>query len=248
MDYKWLIELTKKRRSCRRFRQEPIPDELVDKIIEVARWAPSGANSQPWEFIILKRDELKEKIVSFFKDLAVLSHKAELTRKAPLRYPALTRPVGRYGYEDAPVFIILCGDMRTKQAYPLYAAAEGEQTTFDSSLASAFLYMHLAATTLGLGAQWVSVIRNWIVQCRVKELLRIPEELSIYDMMAVGYPASAPRPRMVRDMKEMTHLDYYDRSKFKTDEEVSNFIADNRKGRTYSGMGIGRSKEDRQPR
>ena len=49
MDYDSLLKLVKNRRSMRKFKPEPIPDEYVDKIIEVARWAPSGANSQTWQ-------------------------------------------------------------------------------------------------------------------------------------------------------------------------------------------------------
>ena len=68
MDYQNLLELVKKRRSIRKFKPEPIPDEYVDKIIEVARWAPSGANSQPWEFIVVKKQDLKDRIIELIKE------------------------------------------------------------------------------------------------------------------------------------------------------------------------------------
>ena len=55
MDYDSFLDLVKKRRSTHAFKPDPVPDEYVDKIIEAARWAPSGANSQPWEFIVVKR-------------------------------------------------------------------------------------------------------------------------------------------------------------------------------------------------
>ncbi len=225
VDYESLLELVKKRRSIRRFRPEPIPDEYVDKIIEVARWAPSGANSQPWEFIVIKKEELKHKIAQFIKEHRTLTSKMELTREPALRFPGQVSPVERFGYEDAPVFIILCGDTRTKEAFPLYTVLQRGQSNFDSSLANAFLYMHLVATTLGLGSQWVSAIRNFFVQCLVKDLLGIPKELEIYDMMAVGYPASEPRPRLMRAKEEMVHQEYYDKTKFRTEEKVKDFIA-----------------------
>ena len=225
MDYESLLELVKKRRSVRRFRPEPIPDEYVDKIIEVARWAPSAANSQPWEFIIIKKEELKHKIVQLIKEDRVLTQQMELTREPALRFPTQVSPVERFGYEDAPVFIILCGDARTKEAFPLHVTLQRGQSNLDSSLANAFLYMLLAATTLGLGAQWVSAIRNHFVECLVKELLGIPKELQIYDMMAVGYPAAEPRPRLMRAKEEMVHQDYYDKSKFRTEKKVKEFIA-----------------------
>ena len=81
MDYEGLLSLVEERRSCRRFKPDPIPDELVHQIIEVARWAPSGANSQPWDFIVVKEKELRQKIVQFYKDFLSLYYKKEFIVK-----------------------------------------------------------------------------------------------------------------------------------------------------------------------
>ena len=67
MDYESLLELVKSRRSTHRYKPDPVPDDYVDKIIELALWAPSGANSQPWEFIVVKKNDLRESIVKYFK-------------------------------------------------------------------------------------------------------------------------------------------------------------------------------------
>ncbi len=226
MNYDSLLELVKTRRSIRKFRSDSIPDEYVDKIIEAARWAPSGANSQPWEFIVVKKQELRDRIVELIKEWSSLSHKTEVVREPELRFrwsPA--------GYVRAPVFIILCGDTRTKDAYPLMnSITERASSIFDSSLASAFLYMSLAATALGLGAQWVSTIVSPYVQSLTKDLLGVPRELEFYDMMAVGYPDTEPKPRIVRAKEEMVHYDYYDKTKFRTEAEVKDFIATLRRG------------------
>ena len=241
-DYERLLSIVKARRSCRMFKSEAIPDEYVSKIIEMARWAPSGANSQPWDFVIVKKKELRKKITQFVKDLISLNYKLEHTREPALRFPSVTRPVDKIGYEDAPVFIIICGDERTKQAYPLYTRVELSEAILESSLASAFLYMQLAAGTLGLGSQWVSAVRMWYVQCMIKDLLGIPDEFGIYDMFVVGYPASKPKPRLVRTMEEMVHENYFDKNKGRTPEEIKEFISVLRKGRTYSEQGSKRSK------
>ena len=92
-------------------------------------------------------------------------------------------------------------------------------------MASAFLYMHLAATTLGLGSQWASAVDYPSVQCHIKQLLGIPKELEIYDMMVVGYPNVEPKPRLVRAKEEIVHHDYYEKSKFRTEEKIKDFIA-----------------------
>ncbi|MBI2830441.1 MAG: nitroreductase family protein [Chloroflexi bacterium] len=199
MDYDGLLELVKKRRSIRKFRSEPIPDEYIDKIIEAARWAPSGANSQPWEFIVVRKQELRDEIAGLLKKQTHSDHRLDV--------------------EDAPVYIFLCGDLRARELYPSRGTIRADFTLY-SSLASAFLYMHLAATSLGLASQWVSATAGLALQPKVKELLKMPEELVIYDMLALGYPAEEPQPRSVRVIKEMVHLDCYDKSLFRTEAKI----------------------------
>lgn len=225
MDYEDLLELIKNTRSIRRFRPEPIPDEYVDKIIEAGRWAPSAGNSQPWEFIVVKKQDLKDKIVQIIAEQNVFSAKMELTREPEQRfYGQIFRPPEQLYYREAPVFIIVCGDPRTKEAYPLNIVLHRGETMFISSLANAFLYMHMAATALGLGSQWLSHTGTPFAQSLIKELLGIPRELVIYDMLVVGYPAVEPTPRFMRAKEEMVHYDYYDKAKFRTDEEVKDFL------------------------
>jgi nitroreductase len=84
--------------------------------------------------------------------------------------------------------------------------------------------MNLAAVTLGLGAEWVSRITHPYVASLTKELLGVPPELELYDMMATGYPDAEPKPRLVRTREEMVHYDGFDRSKYRTDEQIKDFI------------------------
>jgi nitroreductase len=224
MNYDDFLELVRNRRSIRRFKTDPIPDEYVENIIEAARWAPSGANSQPWEFFVVKDKDTKEKIVELVKEHNEPSRRVELTREEPLRHPSVNRPSGDPGYKDAPVFIILFGDPRTREAYPRMATLTRGASIFVSSQASAFLYMHLAATTLGLGSQWVSATSYPEVQSVIKQLLEVPQNLDLYDMMAVGYPAHEPKARLIRERKELVHYGRYDRGKYRSDEDVNAFI------------------------
>ena len=114
------------------------------------------------------------------------------------------------------------------------------QSVFNSSLASAFLYMHLAATTLGLASQWVTAVQEPLVHCLLKDLLGIPIEMEVYDMMAVGYPASKPKPKLMRAKEKMVHYDYCGTENFRTDEEVNDFV---RRTRTWV-MAAHRQKAD----
>jgi nitroreductase len=224
MDYEAFLELIKNTRSIRRFKPEPIPDDYVDKILEAGRWAPSAGNSQPWEFIVVKKEELRDSIVQIITEQNVFSSKMELTREPEQRFYGQAGSPRQLYYRDAPVFIIVCGDPRTKEAYPLNIVLQRGESMFLSSLADAFLYMHMAATTLGLASQWVSSTGNPFAQALIKDLLGIPRELVLYDMLAVGYPAVEPTPRFIRTREEVTHYDYYDQTKFRTDAQVRRFL------------------------
>ena len=57
-----VFEAIKNRRSIRKYQEKDIPDEIIDKILEAGRWAPSGFNYQPWKFAVIKDKELKAKL------------------------------------------------------------------------------------------------------------------------------------------------------------------------------------------
>lgn len=57
-----VMEAIKTRRSIRKFKKDPVPEELVEKVLEAGRWAPSSRNRQPWKFIVLRSAEVKKKL------------------------------------------------------------------------------------------------------------------------------------------------------------------------------------------
>lgn len=228
MDYDSLLDLVKKRRSIRRFKPDPVPDEYIDRIIEVARWAPSGFNMQPWEFVVVRKPELRNKIVQYVKTYWDQGKLMESTREAWQGRPWRLKGVIDSGmdYTTAPVYILLLGDKRTRDGLPMGVRYSEErfQLIFISSLANAFIYMHLAATTLGLASQWVSAVTTPFAHCMIKDLLGIPNEMVPYDMMALGYPASMPGEKYLRDKAGMIHFDDCGIGDFRSDDEVRDFI------------------------
>jgi nitroreductase len=84
--------------------------------------------------------------------------------------------------------------------------------------------MHLAATALGLGSQWVSASAMDLMQGRLKELLDIPYELEIYDMMVLGYPIAGSKPRNVRPREDFVHNGKFDKGRVRKEQDVRNFI------------------------
>jgi nitroreductase len=245
MDIDHFIGLLKSRRSIRAYKPDPIPDEYIQKIIEAARWAPSGGDSQPWEFIVIKRKEIKDRIADLFTKSIKPVRQAELTRERDLRIPALEMEMPEPGFKNAPVFILLCGDPRTNEAFPLTVYEKWGTEVFISSLAGAFLCMQVAAKSLGLGSQWVSATGS-VMENELKELLNIPERIKIYDMMAVGYPAYSLGLRSPRKIEEMTHYDQYDRSKLRSDQQIKDFIKNLRKRDREEMEGLMRGMKTRQ--
>ncbi len=62
-----IMELIRSRRSVRRFADRPVSDEMVNTLLEAARWAPSGLNNQPWRFVVIRDDKIREKLAGLTK-------------------------------------------------------------------------------------------------------------------------------------------------------------------------------------
>ena len=227
MDYDSFLDLVKHRRTIRRFKPDPLPDDYLDKILEAARWAPSGYNMQPWDFVVIRDKKIIDKIMGCIDDYWKLSAQAEAVREPWMRrksYPWLNPEAD---FRHAPVYILILGDKRTQAGLPMLVRYDEQrkQSIYTSGLASAYLYMSLAATTLGLANEWVSAVTTPFTHAFIKDLLGIPPELDIYDMMALGYPAyKLTSKKLMRDKEKMVHHDYCGPDDFRTDEEVNDFI------------------------
>jgi nitroreductase len=208
--YDCLLDLVKKRRTVRQFKSDPVPDEYINKIIEVARYAPSAFHTQPWEFVVVRNPEIKSEVV------------AALDKHGPAIKDPAKIGLQRKSFRDAPVFILLVCDWRAKVGLPGEAPRSNEQIAnlYWSSLANCFLYMHLAATALGLASQWYTATSRAGAEQALKEIIGIPKDLTIYDMMVLGYPASPPNPKSVRELEDMVHFDNCGEQDFRTDAEV----------------------------
>jgi nitroreductase len=229
VDYEALLELAKTRRSIRAFSDRPVSQDVVDKVIEVARWAPSGANSQPWEFIVIREQATKDQMAVWARKHQELVHEAELTRPEELRWASAARTPSDPVFKNTPVLILVVGDPRVSKSFPLLTYIEREEQNFVSALASAFLLMTLAATSLGLGSHWASLVGAAYPSAMIADLLGIPEGYHIYDMLGLGYPAMEPKPRVVREPEAVVHLERYDRTKYRTDQQIRAWLISLRK-------------------
>jgi len=95
------LELIKSRRSIRKYKSTPVEDEKIMKCLEAARWAPSASNKQPWEFIIVKDEKMREKF-------AVIHPYAKFVAESPVVFIPLTNPEihAKYHMSDTGLAIL----------------------------------------------------------------------------------------------------------------------------------------------
>ena len=235
MSYEKLLELFKGRRTLRAIKPDPIPEDLVTKLLEAARWAPTGFNMQPVEMLVVKDLELRKGIKKIVDDYRNTDFFAlEATREEWQGSPWTMETHGRFDTPLAPVFIAITGDTRRRVGLPMaarYAKQKGD-SIFESSLSNAFMYMWLAASSLGLAAQPISAVKYPKVQGLVKDLLNLPDFIYIYDIFLIGYSAmeGGPSAKLTRHLEEMVHYDRAADDEFMSEDELRSEIKKLRAG------------------
>ncbi|AKL95357.1 nitroreductase [Clostridium aceticum] len=170
------------RRSVRKYADKPVEEEKLVELFESARLAPSGRNTQPWHFIIVKSQMTKEK-------LAELSHNQKWM---------LT----------APVFIVCVADLRSRiqgEAELLIDESspheELKQIIRDTSIA--IEHIVLEAENLGLNTCWVA----WFTQKDIRPILNIPSDKYVVAILTLGYGEEIPQARPRKKLEEIVHYE-----------------------------------------
>ncbi len=177
-----LMDIMKGRRSIRKYQDKEIPEDLLNKVLESVQWAPSWANTQCWEVIVVKEQGVKEKLVEVL----------------PKTNPA------RKHFTEAPVIFVLCGKLNSSGFYKGQVTTRlGDWFMFDLGLAAQNLC--LMAHSLGLG----TVILGLFDHEKAEAVLDVPEGYDLVSMIPMGYPAhdsSAPKRREISDF---THYEKF---------------------------------------
>ena len=209
MDGKKLLDTIRKRRSVRVYRSGKVSDRQLEMILEAARWAPSGANTQPWEFVAT-RDRAKMKRVREIYDNEWKRHK----REDPVHYKGLKKDyVG-----DVSVLVLACGDPRTMGVYLTTRQPGDREKLFQASVANAVEHMMLMAASLGLGTVWVSVREE--VEPELREIFRVPRPLRLLWVVPIGHARSWPKAKPRRRVSDFTHYEFYDPKKLRREMEI----------------------------
>lgn len=172
-----LTELFAWRRDVRRFRPDPLPDGLLDRLLAVADGAPSVGLSQPWRFVTIDDPVRRRAIRENFER----SNAAALLLQGDAR-------VGRYarlklsGLDEAPCHLAVCVDPDPAQGGGLGRATQPETTAYSAVLAIHTLW--LAARTEGVGVGWVSILDP----AAALAVLEVPASWRLVAYLCVGFP------------------------------------------------------------
>jgi nitroreductase len=191
-----VAEAVRQRRSIRSFKPIPVPDEMILEMLEAARLAPSGSNSQPWRFVVVtdpaeKRELRKLCFNQAFVEEAAVDFVlcADLSAYSKESYRKRRQETIDAGFVPARTV--------DESVYQRYIDAMSSDLTQQVTPATANTYIAaehivLMATALGLGSCWVGGISSYKA---IRDFLGIPRGILILGLIAVGYPNSEPRAR-----------------------------------------------------
>lgn len=209
MDVENLLKIIRTRRSVRVYKKGKVTDQQLQTILEAARWAPSGANSQPWEFVIT-RDRQKMKRVRAIYDNEWRRRK----REDPVHYKGLKKDyVG-----DVSVLVLVCGDARTKDVYLTTRQAGDREKLFQASVANAVEHMMLASASMNLGTVWVSVREE--VEPELRKLFHVPPVLRLLWVVPIGHARAWPKAKPRRTIAAFTHFEVYNSKQLRRETEI----------------------------
>jgi 5,6-dimethylbenzimidazole synthase len=170
-------ELVRWRRDVRRFRSDPVPPSLIERLLALAVHAPSVGLSQPWRFVLVETPRRREAISANF----ATANQAALDGYAGERQARYAR-LKLEGLAQAPVHLVVCADEETAAGHGLGRKTMPE--TIRYSVVAAIQTLWLAARSEGLGVGWVSILDPEAVRAT----LDLPPHWSFIAYLCLGWP------------------------------------------------------------
>jgi nitroreductase len=206
-------------RALRRYKTDPIPDDVMTKILDAAIRAPSGSNQQNWVFVVVKDAAKKQKISDIYARGAKILATVYANRPRPAhmdekQFQTLWNSAN-YLFEhmhEAPVLLFAC--LKTDTGGPIpnmppeVAAAMGKMARIGgSSIYPAVQNIILACRAFGIGT--VLTTLHVFYEDEVKEILGLPRDIQTYALLPMGYPINKFGPLKRRPVSEVAYLDSY---------------------------------------
>jgi nitroreductase len=216
-----LFEAIHTARSLRRFRDEPVPDALITRVLDAAIRAPSGGNAQHWTFIVVRDAVLRQRLGAIYRKAAeeVGAIYAARPRPAHLTEAQYRSFLGSSAYlwehmGEAPVILVPClkrRDMPPPAALPPAVAARWDvhqayqERIRGSSIYPAVQNIILACRGLGLGTVLTTIAS--LYEDELKQALDLPADIDTFALMPVGFPVNRHGPVTRRPVAEVTFAD-----------------------------------------
>src|SRR5215469_17500984 len=216
-----LFEAIYSARSLRRLKPDPVPEQLITKIIDAAIRAPSGGNAQNWAFVVVRDPDQRQKLGMIYRKASDIAEAIYAARGRPphLTEQQFARMMGAGAHlwqhmGEAPVLLLPCGRRPAlpppEALAPDIAARWEDEAAYAERIRGASIYpavqnIILACRALGLG----TVITTNHIRCEneVKALLGVPAEVSTWALMPVGWPIDKFGPLTRRPLNEVIHAD-----------------------------------------
>lgn len=220
--YEALMDVVRSRMTNRAFAPHQVPREHFELILEAARHAPSGANAQPWHYVVVTDPAVKETLGACFVE--------EQQRRARLR---MGFPTPNYnGVRTAPGLVVVVADFRFIRAFPVLNDGsdldrlykQNAERILLQSVAASTMSAHLAAAALGYAVWWITAIGQEEIQRRIKPLLGVPEDLAIIDVMCFGPPLKPSYKRWKKTLPQIMSWDRFDPKNYLTDAQIDEWI------------------------
>jgi len=190
-----------KRRSIRKFKRKPVPDEQITALIEAARLAPSASNTQPWRFKIVSDDDTKTKLAeAAYHQSFVAQAPVVLVCCADLQgyfegIKARSQEFGKEGALEETMLRVLRGRAEQLKTVNIRELAPG----IAFNVAIAIEHIVLRALDFGLGSCWVRMLDEQ----KIKTIFGWKNSIHVVALLPLGYPDEAPNPRKRRAIEEL---------------------------------------------
>lgn len=201
-----LQEVVETAGTCRYFRPDPVQDERIARIVDAARFAPTGGNMQPVRFVVVRDSETRRRLADLYLPLwrdytagtARQRVEEHSRREARAPGPAVARMVKRANdfaehLAEVPVHIVVCA--RLSDILATDASLGRLSVVGGASIYPSVQNLLLKCRDEGLGAALTTLL--CYREPEVRALLGIPEEVATAAMIAVGWPAR-PFPKRLR--------------------------------------------------
>lgn len=188
------------RHGVLRYRSTPVEPDKIDQVLRAAVCAPSTANTQPWEFVVVTETGLARRVAEY-----LVRTQEELVFRRLLGTPEafIARLMRLYDeLANAPCLIVLCRHQRAELAAPEYASVIRDWDL--CSLGAAMANLMAAATDLGLGTRWFGSPMMDEGGSRLKQLLGIPDKVEVIAVTPLGYHEEPPKERPAQPLEAVT--------------------------------------------